>query len=136
MKIHNWDEIEHEAMSPGIARRVVHSDRMTIARIYLEQGSVVPRHSHEHEQVSYVLEGRLKFFFDDRELVVGAGESRARPRGLGSEDWERNTMSSGVQGCAFFEIVTVRTRKSCCGTGKRSTCSLATKRVVSAGSAM
>ena len=74
MKIHNWDKIEHEAMSPGIARRVVHSERMTIARIYLQQGSIVPRHSHEHEQVSYVLEGRLKFFFDDRELVVEAGE--------------------------------------------------------------
>ncbi len=74
MKIHQWDEIEHERMSPGIARRVVHSERMTMARIYLQQGSVVPRHSHEHEQVSYVLEGRLKFLFDDRELEVGAGE--------------------------------------------------------------
>ena len=74
MKIHRWDEIEREQMTPEIARQVVHADRMTIARIYLKKGSVVGRHHHEHEQVSYVLEGRLRFDFDGEEKVVGAGE--------------------------------------------------------------
>ncbi len=71
MKIHRWDEIEREQMTPDIARQVVHADRMTIAR---KKGSVVGRHHHEHEQVSYVLEGRLRFDFGDEEKVVGAGE--------------------------------------------------------------
>ncbi len=74
MKIHRWDSIEHEQLSPHIARRVVHAERMTLARIYVKKGGIVPRHSHEHEQVSYVLEGRLRFEFDDRETVVSAGE--------------------------------------------------------------
>jgi quercetin dioxygenase-like cupin family protein len=74
MKIHRWDDIEHEQLSPGIGRRVVHAERMTIARIYIEKGGVVPRHHHEHEQVSYVLEGRLRFIFDDGEADVSAGE--------------------------------------------------------------
>ena len=74
MKIHGWDEIEREQMTAGIARQVVHADRMTIARIYLKKGAVVARHHHEHEQVSYVLEGRLRFDFDGEEKVVAAGE--------------------------------------------------------------
>lgn len=79
IKIHRWDEIEHENLSPTIARRVVHADRMTIARIYVKKGGVVPRHQHEHEQVSYVLEGRLRFDFGDREEIVSAGEMMQIP---------------------------------------------------------
>ena len=74
MKIHRWDDIEHEQMSANVARRVVHSERMTMARIYCKKGAVVPRHSHENEQVTHLLEGRLRFQFDDREIVVSAGE--------------------------------------------------------------
>ena len=74
MKIHRWDGIEREQMTPEIARQVVHADRMTIARIYLKKGSVVARHYHEHEQVSYLLEGRLRFDFDGEEKVIESGE--------------------------------------------------------------
>ncbi len=74
MKIHRWNEIEHEQMTPEIGRQVVHAERMTIARIYLKKGAVVARHHHEHEQVSYLLEGRLRFDFDGEEKVIGAGE--------------------------------------------------------------
>ena len=74
MKLHGWAEVEREALSPGIARQVVHADRLTVARIYLEKGAVVPRHQHENEQISYVLEGRLRFEFDSEEIVVRAGQ--------------------------------------------------------------
>lgn len=74
MKLYRWDEIERESMSESIARRVVHTGRMTTARIYLKEGAVVPRHSHENEQISHVLEGRLRFEFDGGEIVASAGE--------------------------------------------------------------
>jgi len=74
MKLHRWVEIEREELMPGVARQMVHSDRMTIARIYLGKGATVPRHEHEHEQISYVMQGRLRFDFDGEEVVVGAGE--------------------------------------------------------------
>ncbi len=50
-----------------------------LARILLKKGCVVPLHSHHNEQVSYVLEGALKFWVDDRELTVSAGEVLAIP---------------------------------------------------------
>ena len=78
-KIHRWDDIEHEELGPATARRVVHTDRMTIAHIYLKQGGIVRRHHHENEQVSYVMEGRLCFYFDDHEEEVSAGEMMQIP---------------------------------------------------------
>lgn len=74
MKYKRWDDIEHEELSPGIARRVLHGDALTVARIYLKKGAIVPLHSHENEQLSYVLEGRLRFDFSDHQQVVSAGE--------------------------------------------------------------
>lgn len=74
MKVHRWESIEHEVMSPQVARRVVHSARMTSARIYLKKGAVVPRHSHDNEQLSHVLEGRLLFELDGASFEVGPGE--------------------------------------------------------------
>lgn len=74
MKLHRWDKIEREAMAQGIDRQVIHTARMTTARLSMKQGSVVARHSHDNEQISHVLEGRLKFEFGDREVVVEAGE--------------------------------------------------------------
>lgn len=74
MRIARWDEIEHEQMNPLVARRVLHGDGLTVARIYLKKGAVIPRHSHENEQLTNLLEGRLRFEFDGRESIIQAGE--------------------------------------------------------------
>lgn len=74
MKLHSWDRIELEDLSETASRRVIHSERMTTARILLKRGGVVPRHSHENEQISHVLEGSLLFQFDDREVTAKAGD--------------------------------------------------------------
>jgi quercetin dioxygenase-like cupin family protein len=74
MKHQRWNDIEHEELSPGIARRVLHGDGLTVARIYLKKGAIVPLHSHHNEQLSYVLEGRLRFDFPNHQQVVAAGE--------------------------------------------------------------
>ncbi len=74
MRQHNWESIELEEMVAGISRRVIHSGRLTTARIYMRKDAVVPRHSHENEQMSHVLEGRLLFEFDDRSIEAAPGE--------------------------------------------------------------
>ncbi|MBM3738481.1 MAG: cupin domain-containing protein [Acidobacteria bacterium] len=75
MKTHRWSDIPLEQMNPAFGRRVIHSARMTVARVILSKGSVVPRHSHENEQLSIVEKGVLKFYFDNgEEFTVAAGE--------------------------------------------------------------
>jgi len=56
-----------------------------LAHVYLKKGCVVPRHSHENEQITYILEGRLRFWLGADEaqiLEVGAGEVLHIPSGV------------------------------------------------------
>ncbi len=74
MKLHTWEKVEEEVLTPTATRRVVHSARMTTARISLKKGAVVPRHSHENEQMSHVLKGSVRFEFDGCEVIAHAGD--------------------------------------------------------------
>ena len=70
----NWDEVELETVNPKMKRRVVTGERMTVARIYFEDGFLVPQHSHENEQITQVISGVLRFSFGaDRSEVVDVG---------------------------------------------------------------
>jgi quercetin dioxygenase-like cupin family protein len=71
---YRWSDIAPEQVNPSTNRRYVMADRVTIARFELAAGGVVPRHSHENEQVTCVLSGALKFAFDGQEIVARAGD--------------------------------------------------------------
>jgi len=74
---YRWDEVPREALKPDLGRRLIAAERMMLAQVYLDQGCVVPKHSHENEQLTYILEGTLRFWLgdDEAEIVdVGAGE--------------------------------------------------------------
>ena len=71
---YRWDEIELEHLSENISRRLVTADRMMLAHVILKAGSVVPAHSHENEQVTYILKGALKFDINGKKVIVREGE--------------------------------------------------------------
>jgi quercetin dioxygenase-like cupin family protein len=80
-----WDDVTHETMTPLLARRVITGERTMLARLYLEEGAIVPKHAHENEQLTYVLEGRMRFWFGDDEsqvVDVSAGEVLVIPSWL------------------------------------------------------
>jgi quercetin dioxygenase-like cupin family protein len=83
--VHRWHDQPLEELNPSIERQLVHADSMTIARIHLRAGALVPRHAHHHEQVANVLEGRLRFVVGEEEHVVSAGESMIVPSGVPHE---------------------------------------------------
>jgi len=71
------DDLPREDVASGLSRSLITGDRMMLAHVYLEKGFVVPRHRHENEQITYVLEGALKFWIGEdgaQELVVSRGE--------------------------------------------------------------
>jgi quercetin dioxygenase-like cupin family protein len=45
-----------------------------IAHVHLAKGAIVPEHSHHNEQLTYILEGKLRFTIDGETIDVGAGE--------------------------------------------------------------
>ena len=63
-----------ESVNPLFDRQLVTGERTMLARIVLRKGCIVPLHSHENEQIAYVLEGALKFRIQGREIIVRAGE--------------------------------------------------------------
>ena len=69
-----WEKIQTDKLSEIITRQMVSGEDGTLARVLLSRGALVPRHSHRSEQFSLILSGALKFYFDDGETVVGAGE--------------------------------------------------------------
>jgi quercetin dioxygenase-like cupin family protein len=74
---YRWEEMPREKVSAMLDRRLITGDRMMLAHVYLKQGCIVPKHSHENEQFTYILEGSLRFWIGDdekEEVVVRAGE--------------------------------------------------------------
>lgn len=74
---HRWSEVPRETVNPMLDRRIITGDRMMLAHVYLKQGCIVPRHRHENEQITYILEGALRFSIGEdgaETVIVRAGE--------------------------------------------------------------
>ena len=73
---HRWDDMPKEAVTDLLDRRLITAEKMMLAHVYLKKGCIVPQHSHENEQLTYILSGVLKFWIGEemKEVIVGAGE--------------------------------------------------------------
>jgi len=84
-KHYRWAELPAEQLKGGLTRRLITSERMMIAHVHFKKGDDVPRHSHENEQITYILEGALQFWLGadgGREVTVRAGEVLVIPSNL------------------------------------------------------
>jgi len=79
---YRWDDLPKEALKPDLARRLIATERMMLAHVYLEQGCIVPKHEHENEQLTYILEGALRFWIDGKVIDVRAGDVLCIPSNL------------------------------------------------------
>ena len=80
-----WEDMPRERVTEMLDRRLVTSERMMLAHVYLKKGCIVPRHSHENEQITYVLEGALHFWLGEdgsEERTIHAGEVLVIPSNL------------------------------------------------------
>ncbi len=88
VSFHRWNDMPRERVTDEIERRVITGDRMMLAHVYLKKGSIVPRHSHENEQLTYILEGALRFKIGPEGaevIVVRAGEVLVIPSNVPHE---------------------------------------------------
>jgi len=79
VKLYNWSQIPEEQLNDLVARQMIHGETMTIARIHLRKGAVVPMHQHPNEQISMVEHGRLRFVIAGQERIVQGGDMIAIP---------------------------------------------------------
>jgi quercetin dioxygenase-like cupin family protein len=74
---YRWKDLPAEPLKGTLTRKLITGERMMIAHVYFKKGDDVPQHSHENEQLTYILEGALKFWFgadESQEIIVRAGE--------------------------------------------------------------
>ena len=74
MEHYTWEEMPMEEMSELIGRKIISGEKAMVAQVFLKKGAVVPQHFHESEQITYILDGALKFELEGREVVVGKGQ--------------------------------------------------------------
>jgi quercetin dioxygenase-like cupin family protein len=82
---YRWDDLEREQLNPQIGRRLVTGERVMVAHVYIAKGGIVPKHAHDNEQITYILEGCLRFFLGDagdQVVDVHAGEVLVIPPNL------------------------------------------------------
>jgi quercetin dioxygenase-like cupin family protein len=69
-----WSTVPIEDLNPLLQRHFIVGQDIMLARVLLKKGCIVPEHSHHNEQVTYILDGALKFWIDGKEIIVNAGE--------------------------------------------------------------
>lgn len=74
MQHYSWDTVPVEVLSETISRKIITGDRLMIAQVFIKKGGIVPRHAHENEQVTYILEGALRFELEGQTVTVAKGQ--------------------------------------------------------------
>jgi len=71
---YNWDDLPETLMASRIGRRMVSGDKMTMVMLNLAKGAMVGQHQHPHEQLIYVLSGKIEFESNDGKRILGRGD--------------------------------------------------------------
>jgi quercetin dioxygenase-like cupin family protein len=77
-----WSDLPLEKVSETLSRKIITGEREMVTQIFMARGCFVPTHSHESEQITYVLKGALKFCLAGKEIVVREGEVLCIPSWL------------------------------------------------------
>lgn len=81
-RLHRWDEIALDKVTEMLSRKIVAGEREMLVQVYIKRGCLIPQHVHESEQMTYVLQGALKFHVGDEEITVREGEVLHIPSGI------------------------------------------------------
>ncbi len=83
--LHRWESMPKEDLNEKLQRRMITGERVMITHIYLKKGCVVPKHAHHNEQITYVLDGALRFRLGgnlEQQVDVHSGEVLVIPGNL------------------------------------------------------
>lgn len=82
VQLHRWDEIALEKVTEMLSRKIVSGEREMLVQTYVKRGCLVPLHAHDSEQMTYVLQGALRFVVGGEEITVREGEVLHIPPGV------------------------------------------------------
>lgn len=65
---------EEKEMVPGFFVKFVHTANMTFAYWRIVEGASLPNHSHHHEQVANMIEGKMEFNLNGEVRMISPGD--------------------------------------------------------------
>ena len=74
MSHYNWSKILEEKVTDKLSRKLITGKKIMLAQVFLKKGCIVPSHSHESEQMTYILKGSLRLRLPDKEVTLNEGE--------------------------------------------------------------
>lgn len=83
-----WDDVPMETVNPKMRRQIITGELMTVAKIYFDDGFLVPMHSHRNEQITQVICGQLRFRLGEsgeQTIDLGPGQVIVIPANLPHE---------------------------------------------------
>ena len=74
LKHFDWNQVAQENLNQNLSRKFVNGEKIMVAQLFLKQGCLIPEHSHESEQMCFVVTGCLKFMLEGKELIIRGNE--------------------------------------------------------------
>ncbi|MDP3765662.1 MAG: cupin domain-containing protein [Nanoarchaeota archaeon] len=72
-------DIKETEIIPGYKAKFIHSANMTFAYWNIKANAILPEHSHKHEQVANIIEGKFELKIDNETRILGPGEVAVIP---------------------------------------------------------
>ena len=91
-------ELPGFTLAEGIAARAVFGDGAMLNLVEMDPGTVIPRHSHPHEQLGVVLRGELTLVAGGQERALGPMDAYALPGEL------EHQAQAGADGALVLDV--------------------------------
>lgn len=79
MTFKNLSDIQEREIIPGYLARFIHSEKMTLAYWVIKSNSLLPEHSHKHEQVTVIISGKFELKVGNETKVLVKGDTAIIP---------------------------------------------------------
>ena len=79
MSFFTVEKLPGTEMLPGVTRRAVYLEHVMMTFFDFAPGTVIPEHSHPHEQITYVVQGAMEFTMGEETRVLRAGDGVCCP---------------------------------------------------------
>jgi uncharacterized RmlC-like cupin family protein len=76
---YDWNEKKGRTEVDGYSRGVAIGEKIMLAHVHLEEGAITKAHNHDHEEIIYVVSGKWKIQYADREFIIEANQSLVIP---------------------------------------------------------
>lgn len=82
---YRWDNVKKEKISNTFFRQMIYGDKVMVSKLEIKKGNIVPEHSHENEQITWIMKGKLHFKIDGKEMDISSGEVLVIPSNIKHE---------------------------------------------------